>query len=1373
MNSRLPGRWGGAALAVVFLLAGCAGDSATPLSSGGGSGGPSIETSLASLDGTVGSPYGGGDKGVVFQIRGSAADTQYYWTVSPLTPPPGLTRLPANDTIPSTIPANTFTLKGTPTACGQYPLQFQVHTVPDHQPVIPPTNFTITISGTCTPPELTLAPLTWLKGVNDSQPLAVTGGTPPYTWSVAGLPTGITINTDTGTLSGAPVNPGLYPLIVTVTDSIGRSANTTVDLTVRALTIADFKGTWSGLILSGDLIQFGSPQSLIGQRLSLLVSDQGVVNQGSVNGTILAPITPPLQFAIEDTGLYPGQFNGRISQLSWHLACDLNSVGNLNCVGHHFSGPQYDGTVILSHVNSSDQDTTAPTVSNSGPDDGATGVTSPQVTVTFSEPMSGSASASLSGVTGTVGVVTFASADPTTATILLSGLQSQTSYTLTLNPVPLAKGHFMDLAGNPLATSTLNFTTGDLTTAALTVTKGGTGSGTVTSDLAGIDCGASCAAVFSIGTSVTLTATPTAGSLFAGWSGACANASGTCTVAISTAKTVTATFNLAPTYTLTVGKSGTGTGTVTSAPTNINCGTLCSATFTAGTSVTLTATPATGSAFVGWSGACTNTTATCVVTMTANQAVTATFNSSPTYLLSVTTTGGSGTGTVTSSPAGIDCGATCAASFNDGTSVVLTASPAATSAFAGWSGACTNPTGTCNVTMTAATTVTAIFDLKPTYALTVAKTGNGGTGTVTSAPTGIDCGATCAAPYTEGTSVVLTATPTTGSAFAGWSDPACPDTGTCTVTMTAARAVTATFNLAPTYVLTVTKPGSGTGTVTSAPAGINCGATCTAPYNDGTSVVLTATPTTGSAFAGWSGACTNATGTCTVTMTTAQAVSAIFNPVPTYVLTVTTSGSGTVTSAPTGINCGATCTAPYNDGTSVVLTATPTTGSAFAGWSGACTNATGTCTITMTTAKSVTATFTLIPTYALTVTTSGSGTVTSAPAGINCGTTCTALYPDGTSVVLTATPAAGSTFAGWSDPACPGTATCSVTITTARAVTATFTLAQTYALTITKGGSGTGTVTSTPAGINCGATCVASFNDGTSVILSASPTPNSAFAGWSGGGCTGTASCSVTMDAAQSVSATFSLLNYTLTVTPFGTGSGTVTSTPAGIDCGSLCSATYSSGTSVILTATASSGSYFSGWSGGGCTGSATCVMSMTTDRSVTATFTLSTGTNQPPLANNQTFTFIKRQILTFLYRTQYAITLTGMDPEGGPLTFKIIPVPCPNLDSLGILYVTPCHQDVIQSMNMATGVLYQFVNPATGAIAQATATTSSTVDLATGSITVSPATSPFTIIYTPNICHDIFAQDTLTFVAIDSAGLESLPATVTMNSTTNLCNHG
>ena len=166
----------------------------------------------------------------------------------------------------------------------------------------------------------------------------------------------------------------------------------------------------------------------------------------------------------------------------------------------------------------------------------------------------------------------------------------------------------------------------------------------------------------------------------------------------------------------------------------------------------------------------------------------------------------------------------------------------------------------------------------PTYTLTAVKAG---TGSGTIAGGGIDCGATCSAPFQPGAAVTLTATPSSGSTFTGWSG-ACSGTGTCALMMTTHRSVTATFTAVDTmYGLTVTKAGTGSGTVSSNPAGINCGSTCSASYASGTAVTLSAAPASGATFAGWSGACTG-TGSCVVTMTAARSVTATFNgPQPT------------------------------------------------------------------------------------------------------------------------------------------------------------------------------------------------------------------------------------------------------------------------------------------------------------------------------------------------------------------------------------------------------------------------------------------------------------------------------------------------------------
>ncbi len=418
----------------------------------------------------------------------------------------------------------------------------------------------------------------------------------------------------------------------------------------------------------------------------------------------------------------------------------------------------------------------------------------------------------------------------------------------------------------------------------LTVVRNGSGTGTVTSSPGTINCGLSCSASFAAGSVVTLTAQPTGGSSFAGWSGACSGYSFTCTVTLSQARSITATFNAvtSTTQTLTVLRQGTGGGTVTSTPAGINCGTSCSASFTTGTSVTLTATPAAGSTFAGWSGSCAGSLPTCVVSMSQARTAAASFSLSSTaspQRLTVTKQG-AGTGSVTSNPAGISCGTACSATFAYGASVTLTATPASGSTFQGWSGACAGTATSCTVSMSVARNVTAAFGTatQTSSALSVTTAGSG-TGTVTSAPSGISCPGTCTANFTTGSSVTLTAAPATGSVFGGWSGACTGTAATCTVSMSAARSATATFNPAtggqqPTLSVTLSSPG---GKVVSAPAGIDCGSTCSASFAAGTAVTLTATPLPGKIFFGWTGACAGM-GTCQVTLDGNKSVRATFVP---------------------------------------------------------------------------------------------------------------------------------------------------------------------------------------------------------------------------------------------------------------------------------------------------------------------------------------------------------------------------------------------------------------------------------------------------------------------------------------------------------------
>jgi len=250
------------------------------------------------------------------------------------------------------------------------------------------------------------------------------------------------------------------------------------------------------------------------------------------------------------------------------------------------------------------------------------------------------------------------------------------------------------------------------------------------------------------------------------------------------------------------------------------------------------------------------------------------------------------------------------------------------------------------------------------------------------------------------------------------------------------------------FELAVTKEGTGSGTVVSNPAGIECGAICGHEYEEGTKVTLTASPSEGSLFVSWKGCETGgAIGRqCTVTMDKSKTVVAKF--IQAYDVTVARKGSGLgkVSSSPGGVLCLSNCsqtTAAFKEATNVTLTATPSKHFTFTGWSGDC-EGTGTCVLSALSAdKSVEAEFTEVAKFDLAVFKAGGGqgTVKSNLAGINCGATCSVMasaYYEGDVVELTATPGKGSTFGGWSGGGCSGTGTCKVTMSEVQEVEAEF-----------------------------------------------------------------------------------------------------------------------------------------------------------------------------------------------------------------------------------------------------------------------------------------------------------------------------------------------
>ena len=405
----------------------------------------------------------------------------------------------------------------------------------------------------------------------------------------------------------------------------------------------------------------------------------------------------------------------------------------------------------------------------------------------------------------------------------------------------------------------------------LTVTLAGDGSGVISSDPAGIACGADCDESLVHGTAVTLTASYDNSQMALTWGGSCSAAVGdSCIVMMEQAHNVIATFTLGS-FSLGANIAGNGSGAVSSNPAGINCdqdGGICNASFTASEVITLTAVPETGSTFMGWSGACADA-GDCVVIMDRAKEVTATFTLNQYEL--IVSLEGTGSGSVTSTPSGIDCQSDCSKIFDYGTVVTLTAVADMGTTFSGWSGSCTNNTGDCVVTIDEAENVSATFTLDQ-YELDVSLDGTG-IGSVASIPSGINCEGDCSEIFDYGTVVTLTAVAETGSTFTGWSG-VCTGSDDCVVTMDSAQNVTATFALDQ-YELNVSLEGTGSGLVTSIPSGIDCGVDCTELFDYGTVVTLTAVAEPGSTFIGWSGICSG-TGDCMVMMTQARSATASF-----------------------------------------------------------------------------------------------------------------------------------------------------------------------------------------------------------------------------------------------------------------------------------------------------------------------------------------------------------------------------------------------------------------------------------------------------------------------------------------------------------------
>jgi Leucine-rich repeat (LRR) protein len=495
---------------------------------------------------------------------------------------------------------------------------------------------------------------------------------------------------------------------------------------------------------------------------------------------------------------------------------------------------------------------------------------------------------------------------------------------------------------------------------------------------------------------VDLLATPNSGYRFVNWTGSAgtiANAyAASTTVTVDGNYSITANFEQAEGtyYTLTVGSTGNGSVNPTAGQ----------HTYGAGAVISITATPATGYHFVGWSGdmgtIANDNAASTTITMNDDYSIIANFEETAItyYSLTIAATGSGSTNPAVGQH-----------TYAEGTVVAISAIPAGGYYFVNWTGnvgsiADVNAASS-TITMNANYSITANFEVAVPYTLTMALTGSGSTSPAVGQHT-----------YTTGTSVSIAATPAGSYSFSHWTAPAGSFTNassaTTTFTMPAQDVtVTANFVEGPPF-----PPGQYTLTMAIAGSGSTSPAVGQHTYAAGTLVPISATPTGGHNFVNWTapaGSFTNANSASTTFTMPAQAVTvtAHFEATPPfqYTLIMAVAGSGS-TSPAVGQHT-------YTPGTPVSIVATPAGGHRFVNWTapaGSFTNAdSASTTFTMPPqGVTVTAHFELIPPvqHSLTISSSAGGSVTTPGEG-------TFMRNAGTVVNLAATPASGYAFVNW------------------------------------------------------------------------------------------------------------------------------------------------------------------------------------------------------------------------------------------------------------------------------------------------------------------------------------------------------------------------
>lgn len=361
-----------------------------------------------------------------------------------------------------------------------------------------------------------------------------------------------------------------------------------------------------------------------------------------------------------------------------------------------------------------------------------------------------------------------------------------------------------------------------------------------------------------------------------------------------------------------------------------------------------------------------------------------------------------------------------------------------------------------------------------------------------------------------------------------------------------------------------------------------------------------------------------------------------------YDLTISSNGSG-ITNPSAG-------TYTFNDGKSVTITATPTSGWKFDGWSGDASGDKSPLVIEMDEDKNIIALFSRIQ-YGLTMSTNGEGN-TIPPVGVN-------TYYAGDLVNITATPAKYWKFDGWSGDSAGADATTNVQMNANKSVTANFSKIK-YLLALTANGSGT---TIPTLGQH-------NYDAGTVVDIAAIPANGWRFDSWNGDVLGTNPSISLEMDGNHNVSANFSRIEYTLTINLDGQG----VVTPQ------LGQSTFHQGSAVTVSATPADGWDFSGWSGDVTTSSPTTTVVVNSDMTIVANFYLTSTMSQQ--YQNPVQAPLSTALIPRTYQWSYGWDIWTWQvqlPQGFYDYFRALPRP-PTVD-YSVYITNPYDDDLIRTI--------------------------------------------------------------------------------------------